>query len=862
VNDEPRVPPTGFTSLAPGDHLGPYEVVGLIGSGGMGEVYRAHDPRLGRPVALKILRDSTHDAEHVARFAREARAAGSLNHPNIVAVYDVAREGGVPYVVTELLEGETLRARLNRGPIPYRKAVDYGIQMAQALDAAHGKGIWHRDVKPANIFLTDDGRVKLLDFGIAKLSEREMTSGPRDTTVESTQAGEIRGTAGYMSPEQVLGDAVDHRSDIFALGAILYEMFTGARAFQRPSNVETMNAVLQEDPADPLVLKPKLPHAAAAIVGRCLEKNKEERFQSARDLAFDLQQLREQTTSTRALVALPTPFRRKALPALLAVAVLTALALGTVLILQPPQPPPPTFEQLTFRRGRIGGARFAADGLAVIYSEARQGNDLAVWRLDLTDTTPRALEYPGGTDLLAVHAGELALSLRRRFMIGERFVGTLAVVKMGAGSPRPVGENVEDADWNPVGGELAVVRSAGDMSGPSQIEYPIGTTLYPTDGSIRFLRFSPNGQHVAFVEDSTSRGVGGRIGVINVGGDRTRTFLTDRLTSVRGLAWSPRGDEIWFAGGAERMSRALRAIGLDKKARLIYEAPGSLTLWDIAPDGRVLLTRDEERRTVMGVAPGEKVERDLSWFDNAGIADISDDGLSVLIGDRGGVYLRPTNGGPPTHQGIVGFGDDISADGTMVLATVEGASKLVVLRKGADKPQPLPHFRITSYNGARFLSNGQKVLFVGKEEDSDLRSYLQNISGGEPAPITPKRTWGMTISPDEAWVAATGPDRVISLWPIGGGDSRQVKGSLPDDRPVAWSQDGKWLWTFHRGEIPAQVFRVNIETGQRQHWKTLVPPDTSGVYSVIEIRVTPTGHAYAYSYTRLLSQLYMTSGLR
>ena len=289
MNEEPRAPSKGL-SLTPGARLGPYEVVALIGSGGMGEVYRAHDPRLGRPVALKILRESPHDVEHVARFAREARAAGSLNHPNIVAVYDVAREGGIPYVVTELLEGETLRSRLNRGPLPYRKAVEYGIQIAQALDAAHGKGIWHRDVKPANIFLTEDGRVKLLDFGIAKLTERETTSGTRDTTAESTQAGEIRGTAGYMSPEQVLGEVVDHRSDIFALGAILYEMFTGARAFQRPSNIETMNAVLQEDPEDPLILNPKLPAAAAAIVARCLEKNKEERFQSSRDLAFDLQQ--------------------------------------------------------------------------------------------------------------------------------------------------------------------------------------------------------------------------------------------------------------------------------------------------------------------------------------------------------------------------------------------------------------------------------------------------------------------------------------------------------------------------------------------------------------------------------------------
>ena len=861
MNDDLHAHGRGFTSLAPGDRLGPYEVVALIGAGGMGEVYRAHDPRLGRPVALKILRGSPHDAEHVARFAREARAAGSLNHPNIVAVYDVAREAGVPYVVTELLEGETLRARLNRGPIPYRKAVDYGIQIAQALDAAHGKGIWHRDVKPANIFLTDDGRVKLLDFGIAKLTEREMTSDARDTTVESTQAGEIRGTAGYMSPEQVLGEIVDHRSDIFALGAILYEMFSGARAFQRPSNIETMNAVLQEDPADLPSLNPKLPLAAIAIVERCLEKNREERFQSARDLAFDLQQLREQTSSSRALTAPQTSLRRKVVPSLLAVAVLTALVLGTILALQPDQRPAPIFEQLTFRRGRIGGARFTPNGQAVIYSEALQGNTLHVSRLFFTDRTPRPLEYPVGTDVLAIRPnGELVLSLRRRFLVGERFVGTLAVAEMGGGTPRDVGQNVEDADANPQSGELAVVHSSGDMGGQSQIEYPVGTALYATDGSIRFLRFSRDGKYLAFVEDPAARGVGGRLGLIALSGNAAPKFLTNELESLRGIAWSPSG-EIWFTAGASRSNRELRAVTLEGKERLIYAAPGSLTLWDIAPDGRLLLTRDEERRTVMAVAPGEDTERDLSWYDNAGIADISNDGQWVLLGDRHGLYMRPTTGAPPTHQGISGFGDDISDDGSMILAT-DSSRQLVILRRGAEKPQALPAFGITSYNGARFFASGQKIVLIGKK-DRFLRSYVQDTTGGAPVPITPEGTWGITISPDDAWVAATGPDRTISLWPTSGvGGSRPVKGSEPGDRPVAWSLDGKSLWTFRRGEIPAQVFQVNTITGQRQPWRRLVPPDTAGVYSVIEVRVTPTGRAYAYSYTRLLSQLYLTRDLR
>ncbi|MGH9201088.1 MAG: serine/threonine-protein kinase, partial [Vicinamibacterales bacterium] len=356
-------------SLSPGDRLGPYQIVRLIDSGGMGEVYRAHDPRLGRDVALKVLRELSTDAERIAQFSREARATGSLNHPNIVAVFDVDIEGGVPYVVTELLEGQTLRARLDRGMPPYRKALDYGIQIAQALDAAHRKGIWHRDVKPANAFVTNDGHVKLLDFGLAKLSERS-DAGSQDSTVEDTHVGEVFGTAGYMSPEQVVGSPVDHRTDIFALGAVLYEMFTGKRAFHRPSAVQTVTAVLQEEPADALALNPSLPPAAAALVRRCLEKDKEDRFQSVRDVLFDLRLLRD------GVVAPPTPvplsFIRWVLPLTLGVAV---LALGAALAYVLTRPVvEPTFEQLTFRRGRIGGARFASDGHSVVYSETRDAN--------------------------------------------------------------------------------------------------------------------------------------------------------------------------------------------------------------------------------------------------------------------------------------------------------------------------------------------------------------------------------------------------------------------------------------------------------------------------------------------------------
>ena len=301
-------PPGGFT---PGSRLGPYEIVGAIGAGGMGTVYRAHDARLRRDVALKVISASFVRPDSVERFEREARAAAALNHPNILAVFDVSIDGPVPYVVSELLEGESLRARIDRGPLPYRKATEIAIHVAQALAAAHAKRIYHRDVKPGNVFLMSDGRVKLLDFGLAKLPPPDSVDlSQQSTTPDLSHPGRALGTAAYMSPEQVLAQEVDHRSDIFALGSVLYEMLTGARAFQRPTAVETMSAVLRDEPPDVLALNPAVPPAAVATVRRCLEKNRDERFQSARDLAFHLQQLLQSTSGSYPLPPLPTRRRR------------------------------------------------------------------------------------------------------------------------------------------------------------------------------------------------------------------------------------------------------------------------------------------------------------------------------------------------------------------------------------------------------------------------------------------------------------------------------------------------------------------------------------------------------------------------
>ena len=624
-----------------------------------------------------------------------------------------------------------------------------------------------------------------------------------------------------------------------------------------------MTAVLQDDPTDPITLKPELSPIAAAIVRRCLEKNKEERFQSARDLAFDLRQLREQSTSVKPL-PVPIVGRRTRLRAIAVAALaLAAFAAGSFLARSPEQP---VFEPLTFRRARIGAARFVSEGRAVIYSESREGNALELWRLDLTESPPaRPLDYGGGSDVLASRAGEIALSVNRRFLLGERFVGTLAVAPLGGAPPRELVENIEDADWDPAGAQLAVVRSTGGLGGRSWLEYPLNTRLHETAGSIRFARVSRDGRQIAFIEDPIGAGEGGHVSVVTIR-DRVVTRLTDGWKSLRGLAWSPNGDEIWFTAGTSRSNRELRSVTPTGKQRSVLTAPGSLTLWDIAPDGRMLLSRDDERRSLVGVTPGQTVERELSWYDDSGLADVSDDGRKLLFSDRFGIYLRDTDGAAPVRLGLTdAYADDLSSDGKKILATRRTGAEMLILPAGAGAHQPLPAHGIVSYNGGRWFPDGRRILFSGREAGRDLRTYVQDVSGGLPKPLTPEHVWALAISPDGLWAAAIGDtesDPGISLWPVAGNASpRPVPGSEKGDRPVAFSDDGRSLWIFRRGEVPALVVKLDTASGQRQIWKTLVPSDLAGVYSITEFAITPDGRAYFYSYRRVLSQLYVVRGI-
>jgi len=846
-------------TLTSGALLGPYEIIALLGAGGMGEVYRARDPRLDRDVAIKVLPPSfASDPDRLRRFEQEARATAALNDPNIVAVYDAGTLEGQAYVVSELLEGETLRSALAPGALPLRKALAYAQQIARGLAAAHRRGIVHRDLKPENIFITRDGLVKILDFGLAKLTEA------RDsllrTAVSTTAPGLVLGTVGYMSPEQARGETADPRSDIFAFGAVLYETVSGERAFKGSSSVETLSAILKEQPADLTHVVPGLSPALARIVDRCLEKNKDDRFQSAADLGFALDSI--SGFSTPSVIAK----RRARLPwrpiaALAAVVMASAAAFSLGMRLRRDQQP--QFHQLTFRRGTVQGARFAADGQTIVYSAAWEGR-----AAELYSTRPEA---PEARPLQMTDVGLFALSAKNDMAVVlqptgfGRVEGTLARAALAGGPPRQLSEGVLAADWTPDGSSLAIVQSRG---GKDVLEYPIGQTLYdPSPGHITHIRFSPSGDAIAVIFHPVSGDTSGSIVLVDLKG-RVRT-LSSGWNTVLGLAWAPGGDEIWFTGTRTGAAQAIHAVSRSGKERLLLAAPATLTLHDVSRDGHVLVSRDAWGAGVMATSPSNPQERDVSWLDGSMAWDLSADGSAMVLEEswEGGgaarsIYLRTTDGAPAVRLGE-GVPLALSPDKKWILSTPVAADRLVVLPTGPGQTKTLPKGAIATYfPAARWLDN-QRFLISGAEQGQRSRVYLQSIIAGEPVPVTPSGVYGrLAVVPDGDEFITRGIDRHLAVFSIAGNQLRQLAGALPDDRPIVVSADRQWLYVQGGSQLPGEIARVHLHTGKRERVRSLLPPDPAGMMEILRVVMTPDGRAYAYTFVRALSSLYIVDGIR
>ncbi|MBI3698063.1 MAG: protein kinase [Acidobacteria bacterium] len=842
--------------LASGTQLGPYEILAPLGAGGMGEVYRAKDARLGREVAVKVLPAAyAADADRLRRFEQEARAAGALNHPNILTIHDIGMHEGAPYVVSELLEGETLRERMGGAAIPQRKALDYARQIAQGLAAAHAKGIVHRDLKPENLFVTADGRLKILDFGLAKLTQAEnvsLTSAP--TVAAATEPGAVLGTVGYMSPEQVRGKPADHRADIFSFGAVLYEMLAGRRAFGGESSVEAMNAILKEDPPE-LVLPPGLDR----IVRHCLEKSPEERFQSARDLAFDLEAVSGSSTESGPRVLA----RRRRGPALQVVAAVVLVAVGILVGQRLGKTPPPLFQQLTFRRGTIQGGRFAPDGRTIIYAAAWDGGPIELYSTRPESPESRSLGFPPAGILAVAPSGELAISLGCRFPAAFGQIGTLAQVPLAGGAPREVQEEVELADWAPDGKQLLITRGASSFR--DRLEFPIGKVLYErtSGGWIGNPRLSPKGDLIGFL-DHSSFGDDGAVAVVDLAGKRK--VLADGWSSVQGLAWAPQGDEIWFTATAAGGARALRAVTLSGKQRLVARVTGALTIQDIGRDGRVLMIHEDGRMAIQGRAAGEAQERDLSWLDWSLARDISPDGRMILFDESGegsggnpAVYIRRFDGSPAIRLGEC-LGGAFSPDGRWVLCGRNNAPVLLPTRAGT--PRTLERGPVSRYGRGAWFPDGKRIIFVGSEAGHDPRAWVQEIDNGKPRPITPEGTAGWLLSPDGRFVAARDREQKALLYPVEGGSPRPVPGVEAGESAIRFSADGRSLYVRQSGALPARIYRLDLATGRKDPWKEITPPDPAGVKAVSSILLAGDEKSYVYSYNRVLSSLYLVDGLR
>ncbi|HTR04297.1 MAG TPA: LpqB family beta-propeller domain-containing protein [Thermoanaerobaculia bacterium] len=749
-------------SLSSGTKLGPYEILGQIGAGGMGEVYRARDPRLGREVAIKVLPASfSSDADRLRRFEQEAKAAGVLNHPNITAVYDIGASEGAPYVVQELLEGETLRSVLAGGRLSPRKCSDYALQVAHGLGAAHEKGIVHRDLKPENLFVTRDGRVKILDFGLAKLTHQEEGSQVTNlpTATAGTEPGVVLGTIGYMSPEQVRGKPADARSDIFSFGAILYETLSGKRAFHGDSVADTMSAILKDDPPDLSVTNQNVSPGLERIVRHCLEKNPEQRFHSAHDLAFALEAL--SGTSAPAL-ALPGPARAPAVrwpAAIAAAAAALAVGFGIGRWTQGPPPPPPEIVPLTYS-GRDIQPAASPDGKTVAFTSGRERGKARIWVKQIRDGSEAPLTAgPGDTHPRFSPDGTAILFSRAPSDVD---VSIYRVATVG-GEPRKLLSNAYEADWSPDGTRLAFLRG-----GRTSEEVEVGIAAADggderilsrfKDTPLRRPRWTPDGRAILAVQTTGNMTRTGRFHLIPLdGSERSVLSAPEARGQLSSVAWS--GSQMIYMQGAAPTSnvRSVTARVLEQRpgateARVLLNLPSFGETLDILAEGRLVFDASTSSAMLREVAaPGASSARPQGWVSR---------GHST---DRQPVYS-------PDGKRIV-FASDRGGDFDIWEANLETGA----LRRLTDQPGE-------DWDPA--LSPDGKHLLWSSNRSGPFEVWMADADGSGARQVTHDGTdaENPTMTRDGQWIVyASAGEKRQGLWkihPDGSGDARLVSGSI------------------------------------------------------------------------------------
>jgi eukaryotic-like serine/threonine-protein kinase len=857
-------------SLGPGTRLGPYEVVAPLGAGGMGEVWRARDTKLDREAALKFLPPSfAEDPERLARFEREAKVLASLNQPNIAAIYGFHEHDGYRFLAMELVPGEDLAERLKRGPIPVAEAVGIARQIAEALEVAHEQGVVHRDLKPANVKITPDGKAKVLDFGLAKALESSVASGPaRDAAMSptitslGTVAGVILGTAAYMSPEQARGRSVDKRADIWAFGAVLYEMLAGKLAFDGDTISDTMAAVLTREP-DWNAIPANVPPRVRELMERCLRKDAKERLRDIGDARIQLGEAAAGGPSPTTGQSPKVPSPKRWLPIILGAAVVVAAIVGTLLGRRSVHADLPTYQQLTYARGYVHSARFTPDGQTVVYGAAFEGRPLALFSTRAGSADSRPFDLPGADIAGISKDGQMALLLGRHHYGSWLRVGTLAQASLAGGTPREILEQVFDADISPDGKQFAVVVVDGD---DQVLQFPIGKEIFRTRGWIGAVRIAPDGKRVAFVDHRVWGDDLGQAKLVEA--DGKVVTLSDENQFSQGLTWSPDGSEVWFTAWIDGAGGTIWKVKPGGPARAVLTIPSGLRIEDIAADGRILLMVDEARATLAGQLAGDAGERIYSWWTDDSATAIASDG-SIYAGDNGSVVAEGEylvffrRGATPPVQLGTGISAGMTPDGKFVFTahlTGKGSS-FTRFPVGPGQPKTIELGDLTTEAGAAqrritFSSDGRRAAFIASKPGAGRAVWMMDGDGGTPRCVSPEGAYSAVISPDGSKVAVGDPKRGLYVVSDAGGPV-PVAGAPKEDVPLAWSADGRAVLSWDR-TLPPRIYSTALDGGHREVVRELFPADPAGnLYGWLTL--SPDGRYYMLRTRRVLTTVYLVT---
>jgi len=880
-----------------GETIGPYEVLSQLGSGAMGVVYLAQDVQLGRKIALKLLPSQfTNDKDRLRRFQQEARAASALNHPNILTVHEVKQEGGLHYIATEFVDGVTLRQHIQVRQMSLDEVLAIAVQVAGALQAAHAAGIAHRDIKPENIMIRSDGYIKVLDFGLAKLTENELSQAAAETN-----PGVVMGTPRYMSPEQARGLDVDLRTDIFSLGTVIYELVTGKLPFEGETTSDVIAALIKDEPESMRTSVPELPVEFEQVVSKALAKDRAQRYQTIGEFGSALQQLKDelklgahvlthddslnaQTIKTRTATGPQAPQKTqrvslsKGWALTIALGLIVAVGVVTVLYFRYRSPTlqekiDATSSQLTNRDGFISAARFGPDGKRVVYSAGFDGKPLELFYNYGEAADSRSFRIESASLKSVSRSGKIAVLVNFELNWSDGYNGTLQILPAAGGEPETTIVGVDDAAFAP-DDTFAILRTG--LDGEQRLEYPNGTVLFKSTGWMSYPRFSPKGDKIAFFEHPAGD-FSGSIAVLDLASKKTTYLLTD-WQSLKGLAWNPKTNDIWFGGSKESKTVNINSVSLSGQVqkRLYAVSAQNARVDDISDEGRILITQGTNHTTMMMLddkSPGEAVNPAGAWSTSA---DISPDGKTLLFyqwgyessdgSNESGVYLQRLESSEPVKLGP-GKALALSPDGKWALALQPRPQPRLILLPTSQggQPKPLLNNGIKEYYYASFFPDGKQILFTGLEARAEavIRSFVQDVNTGQVHPLTEEGTTALRVSPDSKRVITLQPDKTFYIQGLDGGEPKEIPGLERDDEPIQWSDDGRAVFVKAAGDFATKLYRVDLATGERREWRNIDPPNKIGLVGLEVnpggILITPDGKVCIYTYWTLLNQILRAS---